>query len=246
MRRVFGELVTLGEGTPDTRRRVSAALLGDDEEVRAAVDLLASARLLTYDYDPITREPTVEIARRGPAACLATVAGMDRRRPRRAARPPPVDRCRNGLESNGRDPDRLYRGSRLDEALELATQPTGRLDAVESEFLVESRSRAHAETRRAQRRNRVVQTLLASVAVLMFVAIVAGLVAVDQRDDARAACVASEVDRMAAEAPGRAGSDPRLALLMAAEAHALADSAEGLGALQRTLLATGTDPRLSR
>jgi WD40 repeat protein/transcriptional regulator with XRE-family HTH domain len=85
-RQLFLRLITLGEGVPDTRRRVRrselALLVGgqlrtmDDEDVsdrlssvaqrpstmERVIDLYGHYRLLTFDRDQISGEPTVEIA----------------------------------------------------------------------------------------------------------------------------------------------------------------------------------------
>ncbi len=73
-RQLFLRLVTLGEGVEDTRRRVLRAELesltkqGNQEnlrgstEVESVLDAFGKARLLTFDRDPLTRGPTVEIA----------------------------------------------------------------------------------------------------------------------------------------------------------------------------------------
>jgi WD40 repeat protein/serine/threonine protein kinase len=71
-RQLFLRLITLGEGTEDTRRR---ALLSEitslsshdtihqtsDTVIRDVVEQLGSARLVTFDRDPITRSPTIEV-----------------------------------------------------------------------------------------------------------------------------------------------------------------------------------------
>lgn len=66
LRQVFLRLVTLGEGTEDTRRRVHQAelmsLVEDEEVVTALIDKLGKYRLLTFDRDPDTRAPTVAVA----------------------------------------------------------------------------------------------------------------------------------------------------------------------------------------
>ncbi|NDJ84642.1 MAG: protein kinase [Chloroflexi bacterium] len=67
VRQLFLRLVTLGEGTEDTRRRVSVAALraiGTDNEasIQFVLDLYGRYRLLTFDHDPETRDPTVEVA----------------------------------------------------------------------------------------------------------------------------------------------------------------------------------------
>ncbi|HEX3049497.1 MAG TPA: protein kinase [Aggregatilineaceae bacterium] len=64
---MFLRLVSLGEGTKDTRRRVRWAELislgRENKEVyQAVLDQFGKYRLLTFDRDPQTREPVVEIA----------------------------------------------------------------------------------------------------------------------------------------------------------------------------------------
>jgi len=63
-RQIMLRLITLGEGVEDTRRRVRRAelidLLGSDAQ--PVLDAFGRYRLLTFDRDPETREPTVEIA----------------------------------------------------------------------------------------------------------------------------------------------------------------------------------------
>ncbi|CAA9295450.1 MAG: High-affnity carbon uptake protein Hat/HatR [uncultured Chloroflexia bacterium] len=65
-RQLFLRLVTLGEGVEDTRRRVLRAELLSAVRDAAALDAViaayAQARLLTFDRDPATRVPTVEVA----------------------------------------------------------------------------------------------------------------------------------------------------------------------------------------
>jgi WD40 repeat protein/serine/threonine protein kinase len=65
-RQIFVRLVTLGEGTEDTRRRALLAELlavtEDTDTVQAIIDRFGAFRLLTFDNDPVTRSPTVEVA----------------------------------------------------------------------------------------------------------------------------------------------------------------------------------------
>jgi hypothetical protein len=64
-RQVLLRLVTLGEGVEDTRRRgrqSELAGLGPAQALGAVLDGFGQYRLLTFDRDPITREPTVEVA----------------------------------------------------------------------------------------------------------------------------------------------------------------------------------------
>ncbi|MBS1964787.1 MAG: protein kinase [Chloroflexi bacterium SZAS-1] len=81
-RQIFLRLVTLGEGAGDTRRRVRLAELAAENQapstknhppqvgawcsvlgsLDAVLDAYTQARLLTFDRDPLTRAPTVEVA----------------------------------------------------------------------------------------------------------------------------------------------------------------------------------------
>ena len=66
-RQLFFRLVTLGEGTEDTRRRVPRSELeslvtNDQSLISNIINSFGQARLLTFDRDPLTREPTVEVA----------------------------------------------------------------------------------------------------------------------------------------------------------------------------------------
>ena len=71
-RQMFLRLVTLGEGTEDTRRRVLRTELdgltaGDGQQttttgLQSVIDAFGKARLLSFDRDPQTRNPTLEVA----------------------------------------------------------------------------------------------------------------------------------------------------------------------------------------
>ena len=65
-RQVFLRLVTLGEGTGDTRRRAlreELTTLGTDANgVATVLDTFGESRLLSFDRDPLSRGSTVEVA----------------------------------------------------------------------------------------------------------------------------------------------------------------------------------------
>jgi WD40 repeat protein/DNA-binding SARP family transcriptional activator/tRNA A-37 threonylcarbamoyl transferase component Bud32 len=70
-RQIFLRLVTLGEGVEDTRRRVlrselesfqTSVVSETSADPHGVINRFGSARLLTFDHDPITRSPTVEVA----------------------------------------------------------------------------------------------------------------------------------------------------------------------------------------
>ncbi len=65
-RQLFLRLVTLGEGTQDTRRRIGwselTALAAENPAIMSVREAFVKYRLLTSDRDPQTREPTTEVA----------------------------------------------------------------------------------------------------------------------------------------------------------------------------------------
>jgi WD40 repeat protein len=63
VKQVFLRLVTVGEGAEETRRRVLQAEINAlSENVQAVTEAYGQARLLSFDRDPVTRGPTVEVA----------------------------------------------------------------------------------------------------------------------------------------------------------------------------------------
>jgi basic membrane lipoprotein Med (substrate-binding protein (PBP1-ABC) superfamily)/DNA-binding SARP family transcriptional activator/class 3 adenylate cyclase len=66
IKQVFLRLITLGEGRQDTRRLVTRSELDslevDQEAIGGVLGAYGRHRLLTFDREPSTREPTVEIA----------------------------------------------------------------------------------------------------------------------------------------------------------------------------------------
>ena len=79
-RQVFLHLVSLGEGRQDTRRRVARSDLVDLAADPAAVDDILEAfgrhRILTFDREPMSREPTVELAHVIAALIVASPARL--------------------------------------------------------------------------------------------------------------------------------------------------------------------------
>jgi len=63
---MFLRMVTLGEGQDDTRRRAKhgelMSMTDERDQVQQILDKFGKYRLLTFDYDRDTREPTIEIA----------------------------------------------------------------------------------------------------------------------------------------------------------------------------------------
>ena len=101
-RQVFLRLVTLGEGSEDTRRRVRRSELqplADARTMDGVLDAFGRHRLLSFDRDPATREPTVEIAHEALLGAWDRLQRLDRRGAGRPADGEPIDRVRQRVGS---------------------------------------------------------------------------------------------------------------------------------------------------
>lgn len=182
-RQLFLRLVSVGDVSgetavsPDTRRRVKLSEIeqigGADEEgkglITAVINQFGNARLLTFDRDPITREPTVEVAHE---ALLHRWERLSRwlaqsRNDIRLQRQ--LATAATGWESHEQDDGYLLRGARLTQFEVWQTQNTLTLLPLEQTFLQASlaarTARAEAETARQQRELETAQQLAASETV---------------------------------------------------------------------------------
>jgi DNA-binding SARP family transcriptional activator/class 3 adenylate cyclase/ABC-type glycerol-3-phosphate transport system substrate-binding protein/type II secretory pathway predicted ATPase ExeA len=240
-RQLFLRLVISGDGPSDTRRLVPRAeLLSVDVDRRAmerVIDTFGRHRLLSFDRDPATRGPTVEVAHE------ALLRSWDRLRIW-------IDGARDDLrqhrrlsgaatdwEASGRDPGMLLRGRRLEElrAWEASTELA--LSRDEEEYLAASardrdrqldEDRARAERERELER-RSVRRLRALVAVLtVAVVVAAGLttVAANRTREAERLRDEARVAGLAGAALSNLESDPDLSLLLALHAVNLSASRE--------------------
>lgn len=190
-RQIFLRLVTLGEGTVDTRRRVLAseleALPLHPGAVNAVLDRFSSHRLLTFDRDPVTRGPTVEISHEALLTEWRRLqswidSARDDVRSQRRLAAASVD-----WEASGRREDLLLTGGALARLSAWSRDTDIRLSSGEQEFLaasVEAGERAaieeaEREARRAaaegkaRRRLRQTAAMAAVALVIGFLAIVA-------------------------------------------------------------------------
>ena len=120
-----------------------------------------------------------------------------------------------GWQSAGRDPAELYRGARLASALDWTERHEPELDGLERAFVAASRAEAELEGERQRRANRRLRVLLAGLGALLALAVVAGVVAVSQRGQAREATVTADAQRVGAEALDREHLDQALLLARA-------------------------------
>ena len=126
-------------------------------------------------------------------------------------------------EAAGREPTDLYRGTRLGAALEWAQGHRDALNAAERAFLDASVAESERERRAQIRANRRLRALLAGAGVLLAAAVVAGLLAFRESDNARDSARTADAQRLGAQAL----IDDRLdrSLLLAQAGRVLDDTA---------------------
>jgi WD40 repeat protein/DNA-binding SARP family transcriptional activator len=218
-RQVFLRLVSVDPAAQDTRRRVRRRELRQLElDTEALDDFLArygKHRLLSFDRDPLTRAPTVEVAHE------AILTQWDRLRTW-------IDERREDLllhrrvaetveewQDAERNPEYLPREGRLAQFETWAGATDLALTAGEREFLAEARAASDETARRRARRRRGV---LAGFAVLAVAASLLAVVALILRghatDDARVA----NARQLAASAEGNLNVDPERSILLAIQA----------------------------
>jgi WD40 repeat protein/DNA-binding SARP family transcriptional activator len=238
----------------DERRRARPMLLrlaGDDEEAEAlvrrrvpldeleldrdehaarALAVLTESRLLTVD------EGAVEVAHEALLREWPRLRGwLESDAEGRRLHYHLIGAAREWRDSE-HDPAELYRGARLAAALDWAAEHDPELNELERAFLDESRVASEREAERQRRAVRRLRTLLAGVGVLLAAAVVAGVIAISERQSARSAARAEAAQRLGAEARNEEALDRALGL--ASAGVALDDSITTRGNLLTALLRT--------
>ncbi len=239
IRQLFLRLVTLGEGSEDTRRRALlselTSLEGAGRHIESVVETFGRHRLLSFDRDPLSRTPTVEISheallREWPRLRKWIEAGRaDVRAQRRLG-----VAAAEWLERD-EDPDFVFTGAQLVPYDGWLHSAPVELTASERRFLeaglaaqrrheTDQRQRARRETQ-LRRRSR----LLVALAVVTAVVLALGAFAVVQRqranDLADRLARAERARQLTAESVPLSRQDPPLAAMLAIEAaRATADS----------------------
>jgi WD40 repeat protein/DNA-binding SARP family transcriptional activator/class 3 adenylate cyclase len=258
-KQTFLRLVTLGEGRQDTRRRVARSELDAFEVEREAIDVVVDTfghhRLLTFDREPSTREPTVEIAHEALLSAWGRLrtwiddAREDLRQERGLARA--------AAEWRGSDGDKsfLVRGARLEQLETWAATTDLAIGGSERAYLKASvdqreREREEEERRReheARIERRSTRRLRGLVAVFAAAALIAGsltVVATNQSGRAEREARIAKARELATAAVANLEVDPELSALLAIEAVQTTRSSDGTvlpeaeEALHRAVLAS--------
>ncbi|MFD3539868.1 helix-turn-helix domain-containing protein [Streptomyces sp. NPDC058662] len=242
IRRVLVRLVHVADGAGATRRRVSrTALLGRADAgdgAAAALDAFVRARLITVGSD------TVEITHEALLHAWPRLDGW-------------IHADRAGLlilqqlahaaaewEREGHDPSALYRGTRLETARAWADELDGRsrLGPQEASFLRGSQDAEAARQRQGRRQVRLRQRMLATLVVLLVLAVGAGGLAYQQRSGALVQERVARSRALALQSAALAAGQPEGSLLLAAQAYRTSATAEARGAL----LSTQSQPFVAR
>jgi DNA-binding SARP family transcriptional activator/WD40 repeat protein len=210
LRSVMLRMVSASPDGEPVRSRIPARTLGADPTRERVLGLLVRARLVTTEAD------TVELAHEALARAWPRLRSwLDE-----DAEGQKIFRhlaaAADGWDSLDREPSELYRGARLQQALEweAATHPD--LTQVERDFLDASRAAAAADRAALTRQNRRLRRLLVGVGVLLVAALITGAVAVWQRQRA------DRNGREAAAQSREASAQGRLASLRALVSDSLA------------------------
>ena len=186
-RRVLLRLMTLAPDGSPVRRRVSSKHLRADAARDEVLAMLAQSRLVSTGAD------SVEVAHESLATAWPRLKAWLEEDAEGARILTTGVRGRGGLECGRQPEDDLYRGARLQSALEWRDEAPRDLTDVEAAFLDASASRATAEqeqfaerARRDRRQNRRLRILLGVAGGLIVLLVGAGSVAVVSSQEASA------------------------------------------------------------
>jgi len=238
---LFQRLVFPNTDGPPTRRRALRAELAHVPDL--VLEAFGRARLLRFDHDQETREPTVEVSHEA----------LFRAWPRLVAW---IEQDEDDLrvlghltvaaaewDRRGRPDAELYRGARLDVALAFAAPHREELSATERAFLDGAAEQRRQEAERERRSVRRLRLLTSGLAAGLVLSLVAGAAAVVAQRREAATAQAAQADALAFASSATADADLELAALLAAEAYAISPELESQRALLDVL---GHSPQLVR
>ena len=275
VRDVFIRLVHLDDVAADTRRvalvsELSQVVHGDPS---AVLEAFGRHRLLTFDQDAVTRGPTVEVAHEALIGEWARLRlWLDEARSEIDARQRLSKMADEWVDHDCAD-DFLISGARLDLYDGWVDRPPVRLTEREAEFLTSSQAVAVTDLLAERQRVKRLRRLVGAVACALVLALVAGGVAIVQReraqteaqraeestDDAQVSAAEAETEARRAQvasteadlatlvsrSAAAIGDDPELALLLALEANARAPGSATEAAVLGALSSSSLASRIS-
>jgi WD40 repeat protein/serine/threonine protein kinase/DNA-binding SARP family transcriptional activator len=227
-RQVFLRLVSVDRAAQDTRRRVRRRELRqlelEPDALEAILVRYGKHRLLSFDREPLTRTPTVEVAHE------AILSQWDRLRAWIEERREDLLLHRRLVEAveewedSGRNAGYLPREGRLAQFETWTGSTDLALTAGEREFLTEARTAADEAARRRARRRR---GILAGFAALAAAASLLAAFALLQRGRAEEEARTATARELAAAAAANLDVDPERSILLALEAVETTREADG-------------------
>jgi DNA-binding SARP family transcriptional activator/WD40 repeat protein/energy-coupling factor transporter ATP-binding protein EcfA2 len=209
-RRILLRLVVSDDGLW-RRRRVSIveAVPDGDAASRRALFSLSDNRLVSLDGE-------VQLSHEALTSAWPRFASWLSEREQSAGVFDHLTRSARAWQAGGRDDGDLYRGARLQAALDLEASQPDELGPTEHEFIASSRSAAEQEITRLRRGRRLLVVVAAGLVILLALASVAGVLAVRSRNDAAAAAVRADAQRVGLQALTRTDVAQKLLLAVAA------------------------------
>lgn len=225
-RQLFLRLVSVDEVADDTRRRVLQTELMsldvDRSVMSSVIQNFGAFRLLSFDQDAVSRTPTVELAHEALLREWDRLgAWIDERREdlllhRR------ISVLVRDWRANDNDPSFLLRGGRLEQALTWQERTDIAISSDETEYLSASVEVEEQErTEREQLEAKATRRRTAAIALLaggLVVAVVLGLYALAQRQEAATNAALATAREISSAAIAAAEDDPELGILLALEA----------------------------
>jgi len=218
-RQLFLRLVTVSETRRDTRRRVSLTELHrlgiSDEAMATVLDTFGRYRLLTFDRNPVTRAPTVEVAHEAILSEWKRLESWieDHREDLLLHRH--LTAAIAEWEDSERDPGYLLSGGRLEHFETWAGTTDMVITSTERDFLTAGRVQQDEESAKRRRRRGWILSGFAGAAVIALILAVAAMYQSSLRASEAAVNRARE---LAASATTNLDTDPELSMLLALEA----------------------------
>jgi WD40 repeat protein/DNA-binding SARP family transcriptional activator len=239
-RQLFLRLVTLGEASDDTRRRVRRSELSssDPDATDPVIDAFGRHRLLSFDRDPTSREPTVEIAHEALLGAWTRLRGWIDEAREDVRQERALGRGAAEWRASDRDPSFLLQGNRLLQMEAWAEGTDLAMASAHREFLdasIERRDAERAMEDRRRERERYLERrsrsrLRVLVAVLSAAALVASALTVIAVGERRVASEQSRVAlarELAAASVANLDLDAERSILLALEAIETTRSRDG-------------------